>query len=129
MKFLMCLVAIHACHGPRFVRAASPERLVSAGVALQAGEVFLGHTVLGIFSKADRNRFLGAACLDVHTTRAMTRFTAVSFVGSVRMCHCFSHCCSVEASALILVTGDTGIATDIIAIGLAAVSGFACLCG
>ena len=34
MKFLMRLVAIHASHGPRFVRAASPEKLVLAGVAL-----------------------------------------------------------------------------------------------
>ncbi len=34
MQFLMSLVAIHASHGPRFVRAASPEKLVSAGVAL-----------------------------------------------------------------------------------------------
>jgi len=34
MKFLMRLVAIHASHGPRFVRAASPEKLVSVGVAL-----------------------------------------------------------------------------------------------
>jgi hypothetical protein len=34
MKFLMRLVAIHASHGPRFVRAPSPEKLVSAGVAL-----------------------------------------------------------------------------------------------
>jgi hypothetical protein len=34
MKLLMRLVAIHASHGPRFVRAASPEKLVLAGVAL-----------------------------------------------------------------------------------------------
>src|ERR1043166_1409160 len=34
MKFLMPLVAIHASHGPRFVRAASPEKLASARVAL-----------------------------------------------------------------------------------------------
>ena len=124
----MCLVAIHACHGARFVRAASPEQLVFAGVALQAGEIFLGRCVLGIFRKSDRTRILGAACLDVCTTRAVTRFTAVRLVGSVRMCHRFSHCCFVEASALILVTGDTRIATDIIAIGLG-VSCFACLCG
>ena len=118
MQFLMGLVAIHASHGPRFVRAAPPEKLVSMGVALQASEVFLGYGVLGIFSKADRNCILGSASLDMHTTRAVTRFATVSLVGSVRMRHCFSHCRSVKTSALLLVTGDTGIATDVIAIGL-----------
>ena len=117
MQFLMRLVAIHASHSPRFVRAAPPEQLVSAGVALQASKVFLGYRVLGIFSKADRNRILGSACLDMHTTGAVTRFATASLVGRLRMRHCFSHCCAVEASALILVTGDTGIATDVIAIG------------
>jgi hypothetical protein len=42
------------------------------------------------------------------------------------MCHRFAHCCSVEASALILVTGNAGIAADIIAIGFG-VSGFSLL--
>jgi hypothetical protein len=65
MQFLMGLVAVHTSHRPRFVRTASPEQLVSAGVALQAGVVLLGYGVLGIFGKADRNRILGAACLDM----------------------------------------------------------------
>jgi hypothetical protein len=86
-------------------------------VALQTSKIFLGHSVPGIFRKSDRNRILGAACLDVHTTWAVTRFAAVGLVGSVRMRHRFAHCCSIEASALILVTGNAGIATDIIAIG------------
>jgi hypothetical protein len=116
MQFLMRLVAIHACHGPRFVGAASPEQLVFAGVALQASKVFLRHRVLGICRKADRNRILGSACLDMHTTRAVTRFATVSLVGIMRMRHRFSHCGSVETSALILVTRNTGIATNIIAI-------------
>ena len=124
----MGLVAIHASHSPRFVRTAPPEQLVSLRVALQAGIVFLGYRVLGIFSKADRNRILGSACVDMRTTRAVTRFATVSLVGSVRMRHCFSHCCSVETSALIFVTGDTGIATDIIAIGLG-VRSLKLLCG
>src|SRR5260370_274163 len=128
MQFLMGLVAIHASHGPRFVRAAPPEQLVSAGVALQASKVFLGYRVLGIFSKADRNRILGSAGLDMHTTRAVTRFATVSLVGRMRMRHCFSHCCSVETSTLILVTGNAGIATDIIAIGFA-ISALNLLCG
>jgi len=126
MKFLMRLVAVHAGHGPRFVRAASPEKLVSSRVALQASEVFLSDCILGIFSKADRNRVLATACLDVHTARTVTRLATAGLVGSVRVRHCFSHCCSVEASALILVTGNTGIATDIIAIGFGLIR-FACL--
>jgi hypothetical protein len=44
------------------------------------------------------------------------------------MRHRFAHCCSVEASTLILMTGNAGIATDIIAIGFA-VSAFNLLCG
>lgn len=118
MKFLMCLVAIHTSHGPRFVRAASPEKLIFTGVALQAGKVFLGYCVLRIFSKADGNRILAAPCLDMHTTRTVTRFATVSLVGRMRMCHRFSHRCSVETFALILVTGDAGIASNVIAIGL-----------
>src|SRR5258706_214316 len=117
MQFLMCLVTIHTSHGPRFVRAASPEQLIFTGVALLAGEIFLGDCVPGIFGKTHRNRILGSACLDVYTTRAVTRFATVSLVGRMRMCHRFSHCCSVETSALILVTGDTGIAPNVIAIG------------
>jgi hypothetical protein len=128
MKFLMRLVAIHASHGARFVRAASPEKLVSARVALQAGEIFLGYSVLGIFSKSDRNRVLGTTCLDVCATRAVTRFATASLVRRVRMRHRFSHCCSVKASALILVTGNTGIATDIIPIAFV-VSVLNLLCG
>jgi len=126
MKFLMRLVAVHTGHGPRFVRAASPEKLVSSRVALQASEVFLSDRILGILSKADRNRVLGAACFDVHTARTVTGLATAGLVGSVRMRHCLSHCCSVEASALILVTGNTGIATDIIAIGFGLIR-FACL--
>jgi hypothetical protein len=87
-------------------------------MALQAGKVFLRHRVLGIFSKADRNCLLGAACFDVYTARAVTRLAAQSLIGSVRVRHRFSHCRSVEASALVLVTGNTGIAPDIIAIRL-----------
>jgi|SRR5262245_14937485 len=116
MKFLMRLVAVHAGHGPRFVRAASPEKLVSSRMALQASEIFLSDCILGIFSKADRNRVLASACLDVHTARTVTRFATTSLVGSVRMRHCLSHCGSVETAVLILVTGNTGIAPDIIAI-------------
>jgi hypothetical protein len=128
MKFLMRLVAIHASHGARFVRAASPEKLVSARVALQAGEIFLGYCVLGIFSKSDRNRILGTTCLDVCAARAVTRFATMSLVRRVRMRHRFAHGCSVETSALILVTGDTRFATDIIAIGFG-VSALNLLCG
>src|SRR5262245_12483827 len=117
MQFLMRLVAIHACHGPRFVWATSPEELVFAGVALQASKVFLGYRVLGICRKADRNRILAPTRLDMHTTRAVTRFATVSLVGIMRMGHCFSHSGSIESSALILVTGNTRIATDVIAIG------------
>src|SRR5438045_57067 len=109
MQFLMCLVAIHTSHSPRFVRAASPEQLIFTGVALLAGEIFLGYSVPGIFGKTHRNRVLGSARLDMHTTRAVTRFATVSLVGSMRMRHCFSHCCSVKTSALILMTGDTSI--------------------
>jgi hypothetical protein len=126
MKVLMRLMAIHACHSPRFMRAAPPKQLISAGMTLQAGKVLLGYCVLRVFGKADRNRFLGTACLDVHTARTVTRLATATLVGSVRVRHCFSHCCSVEASALILVTGNTGIATDIIAIGFGLIR-FACL--
>src|SRR4030095_4989129 len=118
MQVLMRLMAIHACHSPRFMRAAPPKQLISAGMTLQAGKVLLGYCVLRVFGKADRNRFLGTACLDVCTTRTVTRFATASLVGCVRVRHGFSHCCSVEAPALVLVTGDTGVATDIIAIGL-----------
>src|SRR5262249_45554490 len=118
MKFLMCIVAVHASHGPRFMRAASPEQLVSAGVTLQTSRVLLGYCILRIVGKADWNRLLGPTRLDVYTARTVTGFATSSFVGGVRMRHCFAHCCSVKASALILVTGDTCIATDIIAIGL-----------
>ena len=112
----MCLMAIHACHSPRFMRAAPPKQLISAGMTLQAGKVLLGYCVLRVFGKADRNRFLGTACLDVHTARAVTGLATASLIGSVRVRHCFSHCCSIEASTLVLVTGDTSIATDIIAV-------------
>src|SRR5262245_22170602 len=119
MKILMRLVAIHACHRPRFMRATPPKQLISAGMALQAGKVLLGYCVLRVFGKADRNRILGTACLDMCTTRTVTRFATASLVGSVRVRHGFAHCRSVEASALVLVTGDACIAPDIIAIGLA----------
>ena len=114
----MCLVTVYASHGPRFVRAASPEKLIFAGVALQTGKVFLGYCVLRTFGKAEGNRILATPCLDVCTAGTVTRFASASLVRSVRMCHRFSHSCSVESSALILVAGDTGIAADIVAVGL-----------
>src|SRR5215468_12278692 len=98
--------------------AAPPEQLVLARVALQARKVFLSYRVLGIFGEAYRNGILGTACLDVYTARTVTRLATPRLIGSMRMLHCFSHGSSVEASALVLVTGDTGVATDIIAVSL-----------
>jgi hypothetical protein len=118
MKFLMCLVTVHTRHGARLVRAASPEKLISTRVALQAGKVLLSHCVFGIFSKTDWNRILGTTGLDVNTTRTMAGFAAASLVGIMRMRHCLSHCCSIEASPLILMTGNTRIAPDVVDIGL-----------
>ena len=95
------------------IRAGCLSRTVDfCGSGIAGRRSFSGHSVLGIFRKADRNRILGAACLDVNTTWAVTRFAVASLVGSVRMRHRFANCCSIEASALILVTDNAGIATD-----------------
>src|SRR5262249_8674953 len=82
MQFLMGLVAIHACHGPRFVRAASPDNLFSGELAWQAGVVLLGWCFLGFSRKAAGNRILPAPRLDVRSTRTVARFATVSLVGS-----------------------------------------------
>ena len=68
----MCLVTVYASHGPRFVWAASPEKLIFAGVALETGKVFLGYCVFRIFSKAEGNRILATTCLDVCTAGTVT---------------------------------------------------------
>src|SRR5262252_5540913 len=116
--FLMRPMAVYAGHGPRLVRAAPPEQLVLARVALQTRGVLLGRCIPRVFSKTNWNRILTTSRLNVCTSRTVAGFATAGLIGSVRMSHRFPHCCSVEAPALILVTGDTGITADVIAIGL-----------
>lgn len=109
-------MAINAGHAAGFMRAALPEQVRAARMALFADRVLLGDGVLGILAEANRNRFFAATGLDVGPSRPVTRFTAASFQRSPRMGHDFPHRRVFEAVILILMAGDAGLATHIVAI-------------
>src|SRR5450759_2053261 len=72
------IMAIHAGHSPRLVRAASPEHLIPFGATGQASSVFLLDGFRGILGEADGDAILAAARVHVCSTRSVTGFAAVS---------------------------------------------------
>lgn len=69
-------MAVHAGHGSRLVRAASPEHLITLRVAGQASRVFLLDWVNGILGEADRDGILAAARVHVGSPRSVAGFAA-----------------------------------------------------
>jgi len=114
----MRLVTIHASHVARVMRAALPEELVAASMALHAGGIFLRHGVLGITGEADGNGVFAAPGFHVRFARTVTGLAAASFIRGMRMGHYLPHDRVLEAVVLIFVTGDTGIAAHVIAVRL-----------
>src|SRR6516162_5399626 len=109
-------MAINASHAAEFMRAALPEKMCAAGMALFADRVLLGDGVLGILAEANRNRFFPTTGLDMGPSRPVTGFTAAGFQRSPRMGHGLPHGGAFEAVILILMAGDAGFATHIVAI-------------
>jgi hypothetical protein len=118
IQFLMSRMAIDTRHGPGFMRAAPPQQLVAAGVALEAGCIFLSYCVLGIAGEANWNGVFPASGFDVGLARAMAGFASVSFLRSSRMRHGFAHGCVIEAAALVLVTAKASVAAHVVVIRL-----------
>ena len=118
MNLLLHLVAVHAGNAPRFVRAALPEHVRAARVAIHANGVLLGNRVLRILAEADGDSFFATAGLHVGAARTMARFAAPGFFGSMRIAqHHFAHHGVLESAILIVMASDAGFAADVVAVG------------
>src|SRR5207247_6646061 len=110
---LLHLMAVNAGHSPRFMRAAFPEQMCTARMAVLAYRVLLSYGVLGILPEAHRNRFFASAGFHVCPARPMTRFTTTSFLGGPWMRHHSAHGRVLEAMILILMARDAGLGPHI----------------
>ncbi len=70
------LMAVHAGHGPRLVRAAPPEHLIALGVAGQASRISFLDRGGGILGEADRDRIFAAARFHVGLAWSVASFAA-----------------------------------------------------
>jgi hypothetical protein len=100
------------------MRAASPEHLITLGVAGQASRIPLLHRSVGILGEADRNRVLAAPRFHVSLARSVTTFTAKFLQGSLGMRHGVAHNSVNEALLLVGVASNAHLCADVVAVGL-----------
>jgi hypothetical protein len=98
------------------VRAAPPEEVIAAGMAIQTDGVFLGNGVRGVLAETNGDGVLAAPGLNVGFAWAVASFASTGLLGSPGMRHHFAHDGVLEAAILILVASYAGLAAYIIAI-------------
>ena len=111
-------MTVHASHGARLVRAASPEHLIALRVAGQASGILFLHRGIGTLGEADWNRVLAAASIHVSFTRPVTRFAAPNIGRIPGMRHGIAHDSVNETLLLLLVASRTYFRANIVAIRL-----------
>src|SRR5262249_43357696 len=116
---LFDLMAIDAGDAARFMRAARPENVRAAVVAVHTNGVLFSDGVRRILPKPNGNGVFSPAGLDVGASRTMASLAASRLFGRTRLEeHGFAHDGVFEAAMLIVVAADAGVAADVIAVGL-----------
>jgi len=115
MHALLDLVAIHAGDAAGFVRAALPEQVRAARVAIHADGVLLGDGVGRILAETNGNAVFAPASFYVCAAWAMTGLAASRFLWCMRVeQHDLAHDGVLEALMLIVMASYAGIAANVV---------------
>jgi hypothetical protein len=85
MQLLLHLMAIDAGYTTGFVRAASPEQVRAARMAIHANGILLGDGVGRILAEAHRNSVFAAARFNVRPSGTMAGIAAAPLLRGVRI--------------------------------------------